>query len=65
MSFAILFLAAAAQPAERRMPPQATVRILTAAEVTEAQWKLAKRRTERRIRDELGRVVRLRTIDFE
>lgn len=61
----ILILAAAAQPTERRVQAQATVRILTSATVTEAQWKLAKRRTDRRIRDELGRVVRLRTIDFE
>jgi len=65
MSLAMLILAAAAQPAEPRLQTRATARILNSAKATETQWNFAERRMDRLVRDELGREVRLRTIDFE
>jgi len=65
MFMAMLILAADARPDEPQVQARATIRILTAATASEAQWKLAKRRRERLTRDEQGSEVRLRTIEFE
>lgn len=63
MSLLILAAAAAVQPV--RTQARVTVRVLQAAKVTEDEWKAARHRTDRIIHDELGREMRLRTIDFE
>lgn len=65
MFVTIVMLAAAAEPVKPQSQPQATVRIVKPGTVSEAQWKLAKRRRDRIIHDEQGRELRLRTIDFE
>lgn len=63
--FIAILLAGTVQPAEPRVQVRATVRILNSVTVTEDKWRLTKGRKERLIRDELGRKVRLRTIEFE
>ena len=54
-----------AQPSAPLVRAPAMVRILAPSIASEAQWKLAKRKSERLVRDEHGRLLRLRTIDFE
>lgn len=63
--FIAMLVLAAAQPSAPRVQAPTTIRILSSARASEAQWKLSKRRRDRLIRDEQGRQVRLRTIDFE
>ena len=43
----------------------ASVRILSAARATEADWTADTRRTEKLIRDEQGRALLLRLIEYE
>lgn len=65
MSLSILAAAAAAAVQPVTTQARVTMRVLQAAKVTEDEWKAARRQTDRIIHDELGREVRLRTIDFE
>ena len=68
MSLVIILAAAAISPSpapKAQTQAQATIRILQGVRVTEENWKSAKRRTDRILRDALGRETRLRTIDFE
>ena len=44
---------------------RASVRIHAAAKASEAEWTAAARRTEKLIRDEQGREILLRLIEFE
>jgi hypothetical protein len=61
----LLVMAAAAQPVSAPGQARATVRIIKPFKVNEDQWKAAKRRSDRVVRDESGRLLQLRTIDFE
>ena len=64
----ILLLAAAAAPAPTdgvKAQAQAKIRVLQGIRVTEKAWAAAERRMDHLIRDDTGRDIRLRTIDFE
>lgn len=66
MSLTLLAAAAlAVEPTQRIIQARATIRIISHVKVTEASWKTAARRRDRVLRDESGRLIRLRTIDFE
>ena len=65
MSLVMLLLASTAQPSGPRVQGRAAVAVLQSATITEARWRDARRRTERRVRDEVRGTVRLRIIDLE
>ena len=60
-----LALAAIAPPPPTAASGRVSIRILQAARVTERSWRSTPARRERTMEDEQGRLVRLRTIDFE
>jgi hypothetical protein len=65
MSLMLLVMAAAAQPVSPPGQARAMVRIIRPFRINEEHWKAAKRRSDRVVRNESGRLMPLRTIDFE
>ncbi len=61
----MLVMATAAQPLSATMQARGTVRIIKPVIVAEKQWRAAQRRTDRLVREEDGRMLRLRTIHLE
>jgi hypothetical protein len=63
----LLAAVAAVPPPGPRVQAQARARgqILAAVRATEVDWRHAARRSERLVRDKVGREFHLRTIDFE
>jgi len=52
-------------PAAPRVEARATVRVLTSVRMSKETWDASPNRTERLVREQDGRWVLLRTVDFQ